>query len=108
MDLFVTIPEDGGKLTKCFFFWKFIDNCFLDERVRDWPLMKSVFPTVTIVILYLLFVIMGQRWMRDKKALELRRFMFVYNIFQVIFCTYITYEVRSYVFDFQKIEIIVI
>jgi hypothetical protein len=33
--------------------------------------------------------------MKNKKAFELREFMFVYNFFQVIFCTYITYEVRQ-------------
>lgn len=33
--------------------------------------------------------------MKNKKAFELREFMFIYNIFQVIFCTYITYEVRQ-------------
>jgi len=57
--------------------------------------MQSVFPTVSIVIIYILFVIFGQQWMKNKKAFELREFMFVYNFFQVIFCTYITYQVRQ-------------
>jgi hypothetical protein len=57
--------------------------------------MQSVFPTVSIVIIYIIFVIFGQQWMKNKKAFELREFMFVYNFFQVIFCTYITYEVRQ-------------
>ncbi len=57
--------------------------------------MQSVFPTVFIVIIYILFVTLGQRWMKNRKAFELREFMFIYNFFQVIFCTYITYEVRQ-------------
>lgn len=68
---------------------------FLDERVKDWPLMQSVLPTIFIVIVYILFVVFGQQWMKNKKAFELREFMFIYNFFQVIFCTYITYEVRQ-------------
>ncbi len=94
MDLFVTIPENGGKLLS--FFFKFIlinIKILLDARVRDWPLMESVLPTFIIVIIYILFVIFGQQWMKTKKAFELREFMFVYNFFQVILCTYITYEV---------------
>jgi hypothetical protein len=61
--------------------------------------MTSVFPTLMIVIMYLLFVIFGQQWMKNKKAFELRKFMFIYNFFQVVFCTYITYEVRYYKID---------
>jgi amino acid permease len=57
--------------------------------------MQSVFPTICMVIIYILFVIFGQQWMKTKKAFELREFMFIYNFFQVIFCTYITYEVRQ-------------
>lgn len=56
--------------------------------------MKSVFPTVAIVVIYVLFVIFGQEWMKNRKAFELRNFMFIYNFFQVIMCSYITYEVR--------------
>ncbi len=67
----------------------------LDVRVNDWPLMQSVLPTFVIVILYILFIIFGQQWMKTRKAFELREFMFIYNFVQVILCAYITYEVRN-------------
>ncbi|CAF2320931.1 unnamed protein product [Rotaria sp. Silwood2] len=73
-DLFITLPENG------------------DVRVNNWPLMKSVVPTVVIIIAYVLFIIFGQRWMKNKRPFELREFMFIYNVVQVIFCTYITYQ----------------
>ncbi|CAF1135254.1 unnamed protein product [Rotaria magnacalcarata] len=74
MDLFATIPQNG------------------DIRVKDWPLMQSVIPTVLIIVAYIFFIIFGRKWMKNKNAFELRDFMLVYNIVQVILCTYITYE----------------
>lgn len=64
-----------------------------DKRVDDWPLMKHIFPTVLIGILYIFAIVFGRKWMKDQKAFELRQFMFSYNFLQVIICAYITYEV---------------
>ena len=55
--------------------------------------MQTVYPTVAFVAFYLLFIIFGRKWMKNRKAFELREFMFVYNFFQVLVCAYITYEV---------------
>ena len=55
--------------------------------------MNSVLPTCAVVVVYLLFVHFGRKWMKTRPAFELREFMFAYNIFQVIVCSYITYEV---------------
>ncbi|CAF2064173.1 unnamed protein product [Rotaria magnacalcarata] len=74
MDLFATIPQNG------------------DIRVKDWPLMQSVIPTVLIIVAYIFFIIFGRKWMKNKNAFELRDFMLVYNIVKVILCIYITYE----------------
>lgn len=92
-DLFITLPANGGKLRK-FVFDRSRNSC-LDVRVNDWPLMQSVIPTVLIVAFYILFIIFGQQWMKKRKAFELREFMFVYNIVQVVLCAYITYEVGN-------------
>jgi hypothetical protein len=55
--------------------------------------MQDVFPTIIIGIIYVLAIVLGRKWMKDKKPFELRNFMFIYNLFQVIICAYITYEV---------------
>lgn len=68
-------------------------SLFSDVQMREWPLMSSIWPTVMIIICYVLFIYYGQRWMQRRNAFELRSFMFVYNFFQVILCAYITYEV---------------
>ena len=94
MDMFVAIPSGGGK---CFDekFLRSMQIFTVDVRLRDWPLMSSIWPTVIIVICYVLFIIFGQQWMKKRQAFELRDFMFVYNLIQVVLCAYITYEVRK-------------
>ncbi|CAF1564925.1 unnamed protein product [Rotaria magnacalcarata] len=74
MDFFYTLPENG------------------DIRVKNWTLMNDVFPTVMIAIVYIFAIIFGRLWMKNQKPFELRNFMFIYNILQVIFCSYVTYE----------------
>jgi hypothetical protein len=55
--------------------------------------MQDVGPTVLISIVYISAIVFGRQWMKNQKPYELRYFMFVYNILQVILCAYITYEV---------------
>lgn len=94
-DLFASIPEGGGKFLSSWNDWFIIACDHLDPRVKDWPLMQSVLPTVFIVIAYLAFLVFGRQWMKNRKPFELREFMFVYNFFQVVFCAYVTYEVSA-------------
>ncbi|CAF4588489.1 unnamed protein product [Rotaria socialis] len=61
-------------------------------RVKNWTLMQDVFPTVMIAVVYIFAIIFGRLWMKNQKPFELRNFMFIYNILQVIFCSYVTYE----------------
>ncbi|UJR23817.1 hypothetical protein I4U23_026793 [Adineta vaga] len=74
MDLFSTLPTNG------------------DVRVRDWLMMQSVIPTVIITVIYVCAIVFGRVWMKTQNPFELRHFMFIYNIIQVILCTYITFE----------------
>ena len=78
-------------------------NFIVDVRLRDWPLMRSIWPTVAIIICYVLFIIFGQQWMKKRQAFELRDFMFAYNFIQVVLCAYITYEVRTSIEDHNRI-----
>lgn len=95
MNFFHTLPENGGK------FIKHVKHILLtnkksfspDIRVSRWPLMENVYPTVMISIVYVLTIVFGRKWMKNQKPFELRNFMFVYNIIQVVVCAYVTYEV---------------
>ncbi|CAF2443857.1 unnamed protein product [Rotaria sp. Silwood2] len=67
-------------------------DSFANVRVNDWPLMKDVSPTVVIGVAYVIAIVFGRKWMKSQKPFELRNFMFIYNVLQVVFCAYITYE----------------
>ncbi len=61
--------------------------------MNNWPLMKNVFPTVMIGIIYVFAVGFGQKWMKNQKPFQLYYFMIVYNLFQVIICAYLAFAV---------------
>ena len=50
-----------------------------DPRVANWPLMSSPWATAFIVIMYLLLVRWGPIFMANRKALELRPIILLYN-----------------------------
>jgi len=65
-----------------------------DPRVNDWILMSSPFPTLSICLFYVYFVkILGPKLMENRKPFDLRRVMMYYNLFQVIFSSWLFYEV---------------
>ncbi|XP_031826836.1 very long chain fatty acid elongase AAEL008004 [Nomia melanderi] len=64
-----------------------------DQRVKDWPLLSSPFPTLAIVLSYVYFVkVWGPKWMENRKPFDLRRVIIVYNLVQVIFSIWIFKE----------------
>ncbi|XP_015113965.1 elongation of very long chain fatty acids protein AAEL008004 [Diachasma alloeum] len=64
-----------------------------DPRVNDWPLMSGPLPTFLICISYAYFVkVLGPKLMENRKPFSLRRIMIGYNLFQVIFSTWLFYE----------------
>lgn len=68
--------------------------CFLDPRVQDWPLMSSPLPTMAICLFYAYFSkVLGPRIMANRKPMNLRNILVVYNFIQTIFSAWIFYEV---------------
>jgi len=65
----------------------------LDSRVNQWFLMPSACPTYIIGFAYVLAIVFGRQWMKNRNPFALRTFMFIYNFIQVVLCAYITYEV---------------
>lgn len=65
-----------------------------DPRVNDWIMMSSPFPTLAICLFYAYFVkVLGPKLMENRKPFDLRRVMIWYNLFQVIFSSWLFYEV---------------
>ena len=64
-----------------------------DPRVNDWAMMSSPIPTLAICLFYVYFVkVLGPKLMENRKPFNLRRVMIFYNLFQVIFSTWLFHE----------------
>ncbi|XP_066996656.1 very long chain fatty acid elongase AAEL008004 isoform X1 [Anabrus simplex] len=65
-----------------------------DPRTSNWPLMSSPFPTLLICLLYVYLVkVIGPRLMENRKPFELKRVLIAYNLFQVLFSSWLFYEI---------------
>lgn len=68
-----------------------------DTRLDGWFLMESPLPTLLIVASYVYIVkIYGPRAMKERPAYDLKVFLVVYNLSQVVLSAYIFYEVRFF------------
>ncbi|XP_077290972.1 very long chain fatty acid elongase AAEL008004-like isoform X2 [Arctopsyche grandis] len=64
-----------------------------DPRTNDWLLMSSPIPTLAICLSYIYLVkVLGPRLMENRKPLQLKNTLIVYNFCQVIFSTWLFYE----------------
>ncbi|KAF1744631.1 hypothetical protein MXB_2108 [Myxobolus squamalis] len=60
-----------------------------EPLVKNWFLIKSPIPMLLISLTYLTIVFFGQKLMKNKSPLDLRKFMFIYNCAVVIASAYI-------------------
>ncbi|CAH3817629.1 unnamed protein product [Pieris brassicae] len=64
-----------------------------DQRVKDWFLMSSPFPTLCICLTYVFVVkVIGPQFMKNRKPFDLTRVLIWYNLFQVVFSAWLFYE----------------
>ncbi len=69
-------------------------NFLIDPRTKDYFLVENPFYIFTIISLYIYFVTkLGPAMMRNRKPLELKGIMIVYNVFQIAYNTYIFHGV---------------
>ncbi|CAH0554785.1 unnamed protein product [Brassicogethes aeneus] len=69
-------------------------NKYQDPRTADWPLMSSPFYTLGICLSYVYIVkVLGPKLMENRKPFQLKWILVFYNLFQVIFSTWIFYEI---------------
>ena len=74
-----------------------------DPRVNDWFLMSSPFYTLAICLTYAYFVkVIGPKIMENRKPMDLRNVLIVYNFIQVIFSAWLFYEVSSDISYFKN------
>merc|ERR1712212_950238 len=64
-----------------------------DHRVDDWLLMNSIWPTITLSVLYwYCSMFLGPYLMKDRAPLELKTPMQIYNVFVTLLSAYMFYE----------------
>lgn len=65
-----------------------------DDRVKNWLLMSSPFPTITICAIYFILIKFVLPFvMRHRRPAKIGGFLVFYNIFQVIFNIYLLHEI---------------
>uniref|UniRef100_A0A146M9A3 Elongation of very long chain fatty acids protein n=1 Tax=Lygus hesperus TaxID=30085 RepID=A0A146M9A3_LYGHE len=73
--------------------WDFLFRELADPRTSEWALMDNPLPTITILSLYLYFVIsLGPKFMKNRKPFDLKNVLIVYNVVQVLVSTWIVWE----------------
>lgn len=65
----------------------------LEKMVQDWPLVKDPLTCVYLSIFYLSGAYFGPYIMKNFKPFNLKYFMMIYNIFNIIASTYISLRV---------------
>ena len=61
-----------------------------DKRVEDWFLMSSSLPMIAICIIYVYLVkVWGPNFMKNREPFQPKKFLLVYNAFQVISSSYL-------------------
>ena len=67
----------------------------LDPRVENWLFMSSPLSTLAICLTYVMLVkVWGPAYMKNRPAFQFRRTLVIYNALQVIFSTWLFYEVK--------------
>lgn len=74
-------------------YYNFIFYDLSDPRTRDWFLLSSPLPALTLLIAYLYFSLSwGPKQMEQRKPLKLRNILVVYNFFQVLLSLWLFIE----------------
>ncbi|XP_028167211.1 elongation of very long chain fatty acids protein 7-like [Ostrinia furnacalis] len=67
-----------------------------DPRVKDWFLMTSPWPVASIIATYLVFIkVILPRFMRNRRAYELRTIIKWYNVVQIVANAIVTWGIMT-------------
>ena len=89
----------------------FFSCLFLDPRVKNFSFMDNPLTTIGMILTYLAWVmVIGPIYMRDRKPMNLRNTLIVYNAGQVLLSSYMFYEhlmsgwLAGYDFSCEKVD----
>lgn len=75
------------------------NSCVLpsDKRVENWLLMATPIPVTMFFLAYIAIVLIGPRFMANRKPFNIKTLLFPYNVALVILSVYMFTEVRKYI-----------
>ena len=66
-----------------------------DPRLKNWPLVQSVWNPVLAILCYVSVVILGPRVMKNRPAFDMKVVMALYNFFAVSLSAYMFIKVSA-------------
>jgi len=92
-------------------YWTLVEDQIGDPRAKWFLFMDTPIPTVGMIIAYLAWVlVLGPIYMRDKKPIDLKNTLILYNAGQVLLSSYMFYEhlmagwARGYSYTCQPVD----
>ncbi|XP_065647623.1 very long chain fatty acid elongase 4 isoform X2 [Hydra vulgaris] len=80
-------------LNKIIDFYTYVDRINESSQVQDWPIVRSLYPTLSLCIFYLIFVCtFGLRIMKNFEPFQLKWILVVYNAFITVLNLHIFLE----------------
>ncbi|XP_034834117.1 very long chain fatty acid elongase 7-like [Maniola hyperantus] len=71
----------------------YLNEEIADERTQNWPLMRTPWPGIGLLVFYLMVVLKWlPKYMEDRPAHNLRKVIAVYNAVQIFCCAYVLYQ----------------
>jgi len=93
METNIQKDSGGGMVSSIMGWYNYLMVDLRDPRVDSWPLMSSIWPTITICALYVYVVkVAGPRYMKDKEPYQIKGLMLGYNLFQTVFSLWMFLE----------------
>jgi len=81
---------------------------FIDKEVDSWMFMSTPWPILSILTVYLLFVVkFGPNMMKNREPFKIKQIMMMYNLIQTLYNIFIVSDVSwiySYSFFFNIIN----
>ncbi|XP_015430273.1 PREDICTED: elongation of very long chain fatty acids protein 7-like [Dufourea novaeangliae] len=80
-------------IRRIYYGYRYINDELSDPRTQDFFLIGSPWATVGILVFYLYFVHeLGPNLMAKRKPFDLKRVMQLYNVIQIVLCSYLVYQ----------------
>ncbi|CAH0728432.1 unnamed protein product, partial [Brenthis ino] len=71
----------------------YLNEEIADHRTENWPLMRTPWPGLVIISLYLMTVLKWlPKYMENRSPFDLRKYIALYNAIQIVCCAYVVYQ----------------